>query len=126
MPEITRTASGTETLQVERCPNCTGDVNVRDCGYSSFNPGYAECVSCMMKWKLGFVDDTWDAGLTWNKLAKEISKKLKLLDRVKVRSNISVSRDFDAEQKDDDATNLLKQVRIHIVQGGEFKELDNA
>lgn len=119
-------AGGEETIQIERCPNCTGDVEVRDCGYSSFNPGIAKCVSCMMGWDLDYVRDARDAGLTWNKLAKEISKKLKLLDRVKVSRKLFISRDFDAEQKDDDAMNLLKQVRIHIVQGGEFKELENA
>jgi len=126
MSEITRQATGTETLQIERCPNCTGDVNVRDCGYSSFNPGVAECQTCRIKWELGCVDDEWDAGLKWNKLCKNIKTKLKLLDRVKVESKFSISRDFYEEEKDDSARELLKQVRIYILMGGDFKELNNA
>lgn len=125
MPEITRPAHGTETLKIERCPNCTGDVQVRDCGYSSFNPGAAECQSCKIKWELGNVDDQWDAGLKWNKLAKRIKGQLQLLDRIKVASKFSISRDFHAEDEDDEARKLLKQIRIHIVMGGEFKGLNN-
>ena len=40
---------------------------MRDCGYSSFNPGTATCEDCGVEWKLGWVDDQWDAGKAWNK-----------------------------------------------------------
>ena len=49
---------GTETLRLEDCPCCGGDVSVSDCGYSSFNPGTAKCsgecgVVSVFEFKLG-------------------------------------------------------------------------
>lgn len=82
---INRTVNTKETLDILPCPFCNGAVQVRDCGYSTFNPGSAKCEGeCKREWKLGLVDDRWDAGLSWNRLqpfAKEIENlESRLLD----------------------------------------------
>ena len=68
MSEIHKTVSEKLALQILPCPFCERAVRVTDCGYSSFNPGRAECVDCKRKWSLGCVNDHWDAGKIWNKL----------------------------------------------------------
>ena len=83
MSDIVRKSVKEESLKILPCPFCNGDMFVRDCGYSTFNPGTAQCRGeCKREFKLGFVDDDWQAGLIWNKLqpkAVEIEKLEKRL-----------------------------------------------
>jgi len=106
---IERQATGKQTLAIADCPCCGGEVKVSDCGYSTFNPGIAKCIGkCKRNWKLGNVEDRWDCGLEWNKMAAEIRKKLKLLSMLGVKSRgISISRDY--HQEDIFTTEKLKQ-----------------
>lgn len=55
------------TLKILPCPLCSGPVSVKDCGYTTFNPGYAECDPCDRKWEVGYVDDIADATRKWNR-----------------------------------------------------------
>lgn len=69
MADITRTVQKKESLTILPCPFCGGDVVANDCGYSSFNPGFAGCKgTCKRNWKLGWVNTAWDAGKLWNDL----------------------------------------------------------
>lgn len=67
MSKIERKKSVVESLAILPCPLCGGEVDVKDCGYTTFNPGSASCKKCKTTWKLGLVDDRWDAGIAWNK-----------------------------------------------------------
>ena len=82
MTKITRTATVEESLELAMCPRCRGDIAVRDCGYSSANPGFAECTNCGLKVALGYVDDRWDAGVRWNHLAGYIVEIHDVTDRL--------------------------------------------
>lgn len=113
--EIKRKASGEETLKVSRCPLCSGEVIVTECGYTSFNQGNADCLSCLRRWDLGYVNDTWDAGLRWNTKASEIKRKLKLFDMLGVKTKFSISRCFATEDLEDEAAALLVELREHVV-----------
>lgn len=73
MTTIQRQATGIETLEIADCPCCGGGITIGDCGYSSFNPGFAQCTGeCKRKWKFANVDDQWDAGNQWNSMARQI------------------------------------------------------
>lgn len=122
MSEIKRKASGEETLNIAPCPCCKGEVFVTDCGYSSFNPGHAECQRCHHCWLLGYVNDMWDAGLRWNALASIIRHKLKLFDMLGVKTKFGISRRFATEDLEDEAAALLVQLREHVV--GAMKKLE--
>lgn len=113
--EIKRKASGEETLKVAVCPCCKGEVCVTDCCYTSFNPGNADCLSCLRRWDLGYVNDLWDAGLRWNTKASELKRKLELFDMLGVKTTFSISRCFATEDREDEAAELLKSLREHVI-----------
>lgn len=116
MGKIERKATGIETLHLAKCPCCGGEVAVGDCGYSSFNPGWAECGKCNRKWSFGIVDDQWAAGERWNELASTIRKKLALMAIIVVKTNAgSVGRNFDAEDREDEAKKLLKELEAYVI-----------
>lgn len=118
--KLTRTINKTETLSILPCPACGTDVMIRDCGYSTFNAGVAECckdVSCGMKWDLDFVQDKWDAGLKWNELCRSINHKLHLLSLLEVKSETSISRDFAREDKEQEAKVFKEEIRLLIIEG---------
>lgn len=66
MGRVTRKHTKTDTLELLPCPDCQGDITAGDCGYSSFNPGWAKCSGCGREWDLGYVNNAWDAGEYWN------------------------------------------------------------
>lgn len=108
MGTIKRKATGTESLKLEDCPCCGGDIEVGHCGYSQFNPGWAKCNDdCGREWSFDIVDGEWDAGKKWNKRAKEINRKLKLLSILKVDVKHTTSRDFEREDLEDEAKEML-------------------
>lgn len=113
MSDITR--PGTEKLTIAACPCCGGEIHVWDCGYSSFNPGGADCKQCLRKWKLGYVDNRWDAGLLWNKKAASISRRLLAASLIKVEEKVSVSRDFENENLIDEAKKLIQELDRLII-----------
>jgi len=120
MGTIQRKATGTETLSIANCPCCGGDVSVGDCGYSSFNPGWAKCSgNCKREWKFESVDDEWDAGKRWNELAGEIRRRLRAFALVKVDRKLSVSRDFAREDLEDEAQRLLGELEASIIGASE-------
>ena len=86
MTKITRVATVTEELIICSCPVCDGIIQVSDSGYSSFNPGEARCLNagCRQQWKLGFVENQWDAGMKWNNLCGKIKSQLNGLKLIKV------------------------------------------
>lgn len=59
--------------KVAPCPECGGEVRVTDCGYTTFNVGSAECLSCGSKVKLPSPNDREDAICLWNVYAKSKS-----------------------------------------------------
>jgi hypothetical protein len=113
--DLTRRVDKEETLRVEPCPVCYGDISVRDCGYSSFNPGKAECGVCGRIWELGNVDDTWGAGIKWNEKARSINHRLKLLSLLTVNIPLSPSRDYYLEDKAEEAEELKKELAKMII-----------
>ena len=115
MEKIERQAKGVETLTIAKCPCCNGEINVGDCGYSTFNPGWAECLKCKRKWSFNSVNDLWHAGETWNKLAVTIRKKLRILSIITVKSNFSPSRDYDYEDLEDEAKLLLEEFKELVI-----------
>lgn len=113
---------GTEKLTISDCPCCGGNVEVVDCGYSSFNPGHAQCFGvCAREWSLGYVDDRWDAGERWNKRAREIQTNLRFFAMVKVEQSHGISRDFAEEDAADEARKLLKKFEETLI-GADVKE----
>ncbi len=116
MNKIERRATGVETLTLTACPCCGGDVNAGDYGYSSFNPGDAECSGeCKRKWELGYVNDKWDAGKRWNQLAKDIQRKMCAFSLLKVDQELSTSRDFAREELKEEALRLLKTLEAVVI-----------
>ena len=115
--KLTRTINKQEELTILPCPSCNSEVSVRDCGYSTFNPGIAACKSCNRQWKLGEVNDQWDAGIEWNKLCRDINRKLRLLSLLKPESKFSVSRDYEAENDEFDANQFKDSIRLLIIEG---------
>jgi 3-deoxy-D-arabino-heptulosonate 7-phosphate (DAHP) synthase class II len=116
MKKLTRPSSGVEELQIANCPCCDGEVQVGDCGYSSFNPGYAECENCERKWSFSCVRDSWEAGQLWNDLAQRIRHKLEVLSWIGVKASQSIiSRDFAAEKLQDEAKVLLKEFEETVI-----------
>lgn len=117
MTVLTKKIQTNQTLHISICPCCNGDVLVRDCGYSSFNPGTAKCAGeCKKEWKLGYVDDEFDAGKRWNVLAKSIKDKLGLLKLITVNRVFSISRDFYREEQEDKAEKLLEDIKNRIIE----------
>lgn len=109
MANITRPAQRDDVLVIENCPCCDGDVLVSDCGYSTFNPGYAACARCHRKWNLGLVNDKWNAGEVWNKRAVEIKEKLRLI--TVIRRDVPVCSVDDFAK----ATRLLNEMIEEVV-----------
>ena len=80
MAKLTRPRVGEEVLELECCPCCgANEISVGDCGYSSFNPGWAECKNCKRKWSFSCVNDSWQVGELWNAKAKAIRRKFAML-----------------------------------------------
>ena len=116
-----------ETLEIAKCPVCLkGEVDVWDCGYSAFNPGTAECTNpkCKKRWKLGYVDDLWGAGVAWNNLAKRIAKRLDAFRYLEISSNGLRNRDMAIDEgyppekvpaNRSDVQNLLSDIRDWII-----------
>lgn len=115
MKKLTRPSNGVEELQIADCPCCDGEVQVGDCGYSSFNPGYAECENCGRKWSFSCVRDSWEAGQLWNDLAKRILHKLEVLSWIGVESRRSITRDFRGEEMQEKARLLLDEFRETVI-----------
>lgn len=112
MSNITR--PGTETLKIEPCPCCGGEVNVSDCGYSSFNPGFAHCLGeCGREWDLGYVDNEWNAGEIWNATSKRISIDFHALALIAIEKRASPNRATKALEKR--AEELLDGVLENII-----------
>lgn len=90
---LTRTINKTEYLEIKACPNCKTNAHmvISECGYSSFNPGRAQCNFCGIKWDLGFVKDSWSAGVVWNELCTSINKRLELLSCFNVEKRFSLA-----------------------------------
>ena len=116
MPQIQRQATGMESLAIAPCPCCGGEIEVMDCGYSSFNPGTAKCLgACSRKWSFSSVGNQWDCGLKWNERAKVIRRKLLLLSMLKVDRKLSISRDFSREELEEDAELLRRDFEVLII-----------
>ena len=124
MGVVTRKATGEEILQLENCPCCGGSIEVVDCGYSSFNPGYAQCEGeCGRRWDFESVDDRWDLGVKWNERAKKIRRDLHAFSLLQLKSSLSITRNFDEEALRDEARAILKRAENMVIEatdtGGE-------
>ena len=113
--DLTRRINKEETLRIEPCPVCFGEITVRDCGYSSFNPGSAVCNICQREWELDFVGDTWNAGIKWNDKARYIRERLDLLLMLTVNIPTSISRDYYLADKAKKAENLKEELAKMII-----------
>lgn len=113
--DLTRRVNKEETLRIEQCPVCYGEITVRDCGYSSFNPGSAVCNICQREWELGFVGDIWGAGVKWNDKARYIRERLRLLSMLIVPVPLSGSRDYYLEDEAEKAENLKEELAKMII-----------
>lgn len=107
MGTIERTKKEKETLELEECPCCNGNIKIEDCGYSSFNPGWATCESCARVWKLGWVDDQWDCGLRWNERATEIQRKLQAFSLITIDNRNVLLADIAKE--------LVEGLKVKII-----------
>lgn len=64
--KITRNSPNTETVFIEPCIKCGGEeINIGDCGYSSFNVAYGKCKNPKCKHEITF-------GCGWNIDEKDI------------------------------------------------------
>jgi len=115
MGRITRPATGEEVLQIENCPCCGGLVGVGDCGYSTFNPGWAECKKCKRKWSFACVNDSWDAGLLWNRTAKRIRDRLVLLRMLRFDKRTKPARCFATEVLEEEAEVFRKELEEYVI-----------
>jgi len=116
MGKVERKATGMETLFLLNCPCCNGEIEVSECGYSSFNPGTAKCVGqCKREWELGYVNDQWDCGKIWNKLSAEIKRRLAAFELLKVNNPLTPSRDFAHETLAKEAEVLLKELKEYLI-----------
>ena len=119
MKKLTRPSTVEEELHIANCPCCCGEVEVGDCGYSTFNPGYAQCGDCGRRWTFSCVRDTWEVGQLWNDLAKTIRHKLEVLSWIGVKADTSIiSRNFEAEKLQNEAAELLKEFRETVIGAG--------
>jgi hypothetical protein len=116
MRKLTRPATGEEVLQISDCPCCGGEIVVGDCGYSTFNPGWAECKRCKRKWSFECVDDSWDAGKRWNEKARVMRRELFLLSCLQVKnSGPTISRNFNDEEIEREAKKMLKRLKEIVI-----------
>lgn len=116
MATITRKATGEESLTLEQCPCCGGEVKVRDCGYTTFNPADVKCQGeCKREWKFSDVDDQWDAGLRWNKLAASIKRRLYVFSLLKVDRRLTPSRNYHQEDLEKEAESLRMELESVII-----------
>lgn len=118
MADIKRKAVGEETLRITDCPCCGGSIEIGDCGYTTFNPGWAKCEGeCKREWKFSCVDNRWDAGQRWNSLAKKITRKLLVFSLLSVTKYEGTSRDFDLEEMESQAATMLNELKQSIMGG---------
>ena len=110
MSELKRTTTVEETLKIEPCPCCGGEVKVMDECYSSFNPGRAECNRCKRKWSLGFVTNAWACGMAWNKRAAVIRRKLMLLSML----SYDRSREPSVNVNDEDFPLAVRELKTDL------------
>ena len=61
-------------MHPKTCPYCGNVPLVRDCGYTTFNPGYSKCKTCKKEWDLGYVDTAEQAIRKWNKARPYIKR----------------------------------------------------
>jgi len=116
MNKLTRPSTGVEELQISNCPCCDGEVQVGDCGYSSFNPGWADCKKCNRRWSFSCVRDSWEVGQLWNDRVKIIRHKLEVLSWIGIKASLSIiSRDFAAEKLQDEAKVLLREFEETVI-----------
>lgn len=90
-----------EKIELSPCPFCEGDVTAHDCGYTTFNPGWAKCSGCGRKWEAGWVEDSWQVAVWWNRYAiqaKAIEKAEKRLEKLKAKANTPKPGGGDAEK----------------------------
>lgn len=60
-------STNSQGIRILPCPSCGNkDVRLFDCGYSSFNPGWAKC-KCGYEFKSGYVDSWKDVVTPWNR-----------------------------------------------------------
>jgi len=119
--DIKRKRNRTETLKISDCPACGGDVWASDCGYSSFNPGFAKCRGeCKREWKLGYVDSEWHAGKIWNAKVAETKRQLRIIAHLKqrYRSPVMPSRDFSQEEFEATVLEYLQKLELDAIGGG--------
>lgn len=114
MSEVTR--PGVETLKLLNCPCCGGDIDVFECGYSSFNPGSARCQGeCRRVWELGYVDSEWDCGERWNKKSATISKRLRALGLLKAGLRMTEDTEIASREAQEEAILLLDDLEVAII-----------
>lgn len=83
-------------MKAKPCPKCkSNDLNVGDCGYSSFNVAWVRCKNCRLSVKI-FGDSAVGEWNEWAKdpirmLIKEIREKTKERRRIKKETTIDVS-----------------------------------
>ena len=84
-------------MKFRPCPKCKStDISPRDCGYNTFNPGWAECGKCGHSVKAGWVEDSKDISIVkaWNKIPvdeqlKTANRKTRLLRKQLLDNDIS-------------------------------------
>lgn len=124
MGEITRKSTKEETLELQRCPGCTGKIDITSCGYASFNVATADCCGrCKKSWELKYPTDLWAAGEMWNELSARIAEKL---DSVAFLADInrprpSIMRNYAEEERQKKAATFLRDLRNYVLEGHDFE-----
>jgi transcription elongation factor Elf1 len=116
--------AGEEILSISNCPCCGLEVTVHDCGYSSFNPGWVICANCSRHWKLGYVDNRWEAVKLWNNTVSVIKRKLLVFNKLKDRLAfpVSVTRDFFEEELEAEAKIMMDSFYEFIIESKPLKD----
>jgi hypothetical protein len=121
MAKITRRATVDQELEIARCPACNAEVDVGDCGYTTFNPGWAECRQCRRKWSFTCVSDSWDVAKRFNEKATEIRRKLRVLSMLEVKQLSGIGRQFTEEVLAEEAKLLLNEMAETIIDSDKTK-----
>ena len=117
MGTVERKATGTETLRLSECPDCSGDVTVKDSVYSIGSVGSVVCGGCGLKWVFREVKDAWHVGEMWNDLADRIRKRLLVFSLLTVATPSKTSRDFKREELEEEARKMLEHTRRDCIGG---------
>lgn len=112
MGSITRKVMIEQTLELESCPSCLGDIVIDYPEHAQGGDGFIVCRSCERKWDLGSCLSQWDLGDQWNKNRHRIAKNLQTLERIRT---IWLMAKADPEPDGTEQADLFTELREMLI-----------